>query len=128
MPSGAWLSTALSVCTEALLSDRARRALIESQDTDTVTTRVFDIALGGYPWPVTIPERLLRNAFTYEWDGREDTLSTDHAARGTLEAAIATDGHRLVPINAGQGVAPAAGRKSGGRSHRAAVRRSVPTT
>ena len=29
--------------------------------------------------------------------------------------------------NAGQGVAPAAGRKSGGRSHRAAVRRSVPT-
>ena len=42
--SGAWLGTAFCACTETLLSDKARRALLAAQDTDTVSTRVFDIA------------------------------------------------------------------------------------
>lgn len=42
--SGAWLGTAFCACTETLLSDSARRALLAAGDTDTVSTRVFDIA------------------------------------------------------------------------------------
>ena len=42
--SGAWLGTAFCACTETLSSDKARRALLAAQDTDTVSTRVFDIA------------------------------------------------------------------------------------
>ena len=102
--SGAWLGTAFCACTESLLSDKARRALLAAEDTDTVITRVFDIAQ-RYPWPATIPERVLRNGFTDRWHGREQELSADGHAHEALAAAIAADDHLLAPINAGQGVA-----------------------
>ena len=101
--SGAWLGTAFCACTETLLSDRARRALLDAGDTDTVSTRVFDIAQ-RYPWPPTIPERVLRNTFTDRWHGHEDELAVDRQAHGELAAAIVADDHRQAPINAGQGV------------------------
>jgi nitronate monooxygenase len=97
--SGAWLGTALSACIEASTPDRVRHALLDARDTDTVTTRVFDVAY-GYPWPPGVPERVLRNDFTTSWDGREDELGADRDAR---EVLAADDG--LAPIDAGQGVA-----------------------
>jgi nitronate monooxygenase len=101
---GAWLGTAFCACTETLLSDRACRELLAAQDIDTVSTRVFDIA-ERYPWPATIPERVLRNRFTDRWHGHEQELSAEPHAHEALAAAIAADDHRLAPINAGQGVA-----------------------
>jgi nitronate monooxygenase len=97
--AGAWLGTALSACTEALTSDRARRALFGAQDTDTMTTRVFDVAL-GYPWPRHVPERVVRHAFAERWDGREDELAVDSQARQTVG-----EDSGLAPVDAGQGVA-----------------------
>jgi nitronate monooxygenase len=97
--SGAWLGTALSACTEALTSDRARRALLDAHDTDTMTTRVFDVAY-GYPWPPDVPERVLRNDFANRWDGSEDELARDHQACDVLAA-----NHGLAPVDAGQGIA-----------------------
>lgn len=44
--SGAWLGTCLSACVESLTSDATRRALIAARETDTITTRVFDVAPG----------------------------------------------------------------------------------
>ena len=101
--SGAWLGTAFCACIETLSSDNARRALLAAQDTDTMITRVFDVAL-GYRWPAQCPERVLRNGFADRWVGREEELITDRDAREALAAAIAADDHRLAPINAGQGV------------------------
>jgi nitronate monooxygenase len=92
--AGAWLGTVFAACTESLASDETRRALLAAQDTDTVLTRVFDIA-AGYQWPPNVPERVLRNDFSEKWTGHED---------GVL-AAVATEDHRLAPVNAGQGVA-----------------------
>jgi nitronate monooxygenase len=97
--SAAWIGTALSACTESLTSDRARRALFEAKDTDTVTTRVFDVAY-GYPWPSQVPERVLRNDFADRWQGSEEDLALDREAR---EVLAANDG-RLAPVDAGQGV------------------------
>ena len=57
-------------------------------------TRVFDIA-AGYQWPPNVPERVLRNDFSEKWTGHEDDVL----------AAVATEDHRLAPVNAGQGVA-----------------------
>lgn len=102
--SGAWLGTAFCACTETLSSDEVHRALLAAQDTDTVATRVFDIAQ-RYPWPVSIPERVLRNRFTDRWHSHEQELTADHAAHQALAAAVAADDHQLAPINAGQGVA-----------------------
>jgi nitronate monooxygenase len=102
--SGAWLGTAFCACTETLSSDKARRTLLTSRDTDTVTTRVFDIAQ-HYPWPARIPERVLHNRFTDRWHGHELEMAADQQAHQALAAAIAADDHQLAPINAGQGVA-----------------------
>lgn len=98
--SGAWVGTALSVCTEAGTSAAAREALLEASADDTVTTRVFDVA-AGYPWPATLPERVLRNEFVDRYDGAE-SLGDDAAA--ALAAAVAADDYRFAPVNAGQGV------------------------
>lgn len=102
--SAAWIGTALAACPEATLADAARRRLLSAQSGDTVTTRAFDVAL-GYPWPPTMPERVLRNAFTDAWDGREDQLDAGHESARALRTAIMGNDYRVAPINAGQGVA-----------------------
>ncbi|KUH73690.1 2-nitropropane dioxygenase [Mycolicibacterium novocastrense] len=99
--SGAWLGTAFITCTEATTSDGAREQLLRASGEDTVTTRVFDIAL-DYPWPTTFPERVLRNQFVDRFDGREDLIDAD--ARAVLAAAAAAEDYSVAPVNAGQGV------------------------
>lgn len=99
--AGAWIGTAFAACRESLLPDAARQAMIDAHATDTVVTRAFDVTF-GYPWPADTPERLLRNAFTDEWAGREDAI--DDAAREQLRAAITRQDYRVAPVNAGQGV------------------------
>nr|WP_232077792.1 nitronate monooxygenase [Mycolicibacterium aichiense] len=99
--SAAWLGTAFTACTESLLSDATRAQLLAANGTDTVTTRVFDIAL-GYSWPPSLPERVLRNDFSDRWDGHEESLDADAAAE--LAKAIAAEDFTRSPINAGQGV------------------------
>ncbi|KMO82831.1 NAD(P)H-dependent flavin oxidoreductase [Mycolicibacterium chlorophenolicum] len=99
--AGAWIGTAFAACPESLLPDEARQAMIAAHATDTVTTRAFDVAL-GYAWPPHIPERLLRNAFTDRWNGREAEI--DGAAAEALRTAITHHDYRVAPVNAGQGV------------------------
>lgn len=101
--SAAWIGTALAASPETTLPEAARRMLLSAQGTDTVTTRAFDAAL-GYPWPPTMPERVLRNTFTDSWDGHESALSTNDEAVQALRTAIAHGDYRVAPINAGQGV------------------------
>lgn len=101
--SGAWVGTAFSACPESRLSDEARLALLSADETQTTTSRSFDIAM-GYPWPSHQPERVLRNQFTTRWDGFESKLAADYQARQTLTEAIAAEDYRIAPVNAGQGV------------------------
>ncbi|MEV0295488.1 nitronate monooxygenase [Nocardia sp. NPDC050710] len=101
--SGVWLGTHLAACSESLLSDSGRRALIEADGTDTIVTRAFDIAM-GLPWPTRFPARVLRNEFTDRWTGHEDALRTDRAAREKVTAAIDADDPSAAPVDAGQGV------------------------
>ncbi|WP_040840688.1 NAD(P)H-dependent flavin oxidoreductase [Nocardia brevicatena] len=101
--AGAWVGTRLSMCTEALTSDRTREALMRADATDTLTTRVFDIGQ-DLPWPARFPSRVLRNDFTRQWEHREDELADAPAARDALAAAMAADDPAVAPIDAGQGV------------------------
>ena len=71
---GAWLGTAFLATPEAVEVHDVHKALIvESDGTDTVFTRIYDIT-SGLPWPSTIGERVRRNAFTDEWSEREAEL------------------------------------------------------
>jgi len=101
--SGAWLGTVLSASPEALTTDASRRALVAARETDTASTRVFDI-VRGLPWSKRFPSRVLRNDFVARWSGYEDTLAKNPDAQGELAAAIAADDRRTAPVDAGQGV------------------------
>jgi nitronate monooxygenase len=101
--SGAWLGTVLSACPEALTSDASRRALVAARETDTASTRVFDI-VRGLPWSKRFPSRVLRNDFVERWSGHEDALAGDADAEHELAAATAADDRRTAPVDAGQGV------------------------
>jgi len=86
-----------------MLTDGARDAVLNAAETDTTTTRVFDVA-AGYPWPPHQPERVLHNAFSTRWDGHEDDLQRDADAIARLTEAISAGDYRTAPVNAGQGV------------------------
>jgi nitronate monooxygenase len=101
--SGAWLGTVLSASPEALTTDASRRALVAARETDTASTRVFDI-VRGLPWSKRFPSRVLRNVFVARWSGNEDALADNSDAQGELAAAIAADDRRTAPVDAGQGV------------------------
>jgi nitronate monooxygenase len=101
--SGAWLGTCLSACSETLTTEGARRALVAARESDTTTTRVFDVAR-GLGWPTRFPSRVLVNDFVARWAGKEDALAADPDVRAELTAAIAADDHRIAPVDAGQGV------------------------
>lgn len=101
--SGVWLGTSFAACPESLATDSARHALLQSAETDTVTTDVFDVAL-GYSWPCKFDERVLRNDFWLRWSGRVDDLVAERPACEELAAALSTGDYRLANIDAGQGV------------------------
>lgn len=101
--SGAWIGTAFAACPESLASDSARSALVAASATDTVTTRVFDIAL-GYPWPERFPERILRTGVWERWAGREQSLAADREEAAGLVAARARAADGAAHVDAGQGV------------------------
>ncbi|MBV9723220.1 MAG: nitronate monooxygenase [Mycobacterium sp.] len=106
--SGAWLGTVLSASPEALTSDASRRALVAARETDTTSTRVFDIAR-GLPWSERFPSRVLRNDFVARWVGREDALADDPDVASELAAAVDADDRRTAPVDAGQGVGQVTG-------------------
>ena len=93
----------MSASPEALTSDASRRALVAARETDTTSTRVFDI-VRGLPWSKRFPSRVLRNDFVARWSGQEDALADDPDAQNELSAAIAADDRRTAPVDAGQGV------------------------
>jgi nitronate monooxygenase len=101
--SAAWMGTAFAACTESLSSESARDALVRAAETDTVTTRVFDVLL-GYPWPDRFPERVLRNEFSERWSGREEALASDSDARAAFTVAFTAGDRRIAHVDAGQGV------------------------
>ena len=54
----------------------------------TGQTRVFDVVRGA-PWPAIYPGRVLRNAFSARWNGRDEELAADQKQRG--KAYLSTD-------------------------------------
>jgi len=76
---GAWLGTAFLATPEAVeVGDEHKRRIVESDGTDTIFTRVYDI-VSGAPWPPAIGARLRRDEFTDEWAAREDDLRAHKA-------------------------------------------------
>lgn len=97
---GGW-ARALSPATKWGGGAWEQRAVLAASADDTVQTSVFD-QVRGAPFPASIADRVLRNAFTGAWDGRDKEL----AARRTdlleqIRAAAQTQDASAVDISAG---------------------------
>ena len=101
---GAWIGTRFAATHEALRGEDAKRRLVDARETDTVLTRVYDVAQ-DIPWPERFPGRALRTDFTQRWHGREEELGADR------ESAAAQMGDYDY---AGQGVGAIHGIESAG--------------
>jgi nitronate monooxygenase len=101
--AGAWLGTALLCAAEADISPAARARARAARETDTIYTRVFDIAQ-GLGWPPEFGGRALQNDFTQHWAGREQALASDSQASQQLAAARSREDYDTAFLYAGQGV------------------------
>lgn len=88
---GAVLGTAFLATPEAVeVPDVLKKLIVESDGSDTVLTRAYDI-ISGLPWPAGITERVRRNRFTDEWAEREAELRQRREELGGANAAIVDD-------------------------------------
>lgn len=101
--AGVWVGTCLLACPETAATDAARRRVVAAEETDTVRTRVFDLAQ-RIPWPEGFPGRALRNGFTQRWHGREDELAAHPAAADELRDARRAQDYDTMYVYAGQAV------------------------
>jgi nitronate monooxygenase len=100
---GAWIGTPFLVAEEARNDELARARILAADETSTVLTSVFDVAL-GIPWPVEFGGRALKNAFTERWVGRESELASDGAARAAVRPALQARDYDTAQLYAGQTV------------------------
>lgn len=90
---GAMLGTAFLATPEAVeVDERYKRLIVDSDGGDTVLTHAYDI-VSGLPWPAFVSDRVRRNKFTNEWEGRDAEL---RARRDEIAGAQPT-GDRLDP-------------------------------
>jgi nitronate monooxygenase len=98
---GAWVGTAFLGCPENAWSP-ARRSKVLAADLDsTIYTHVYDIAM-RQPWPSQYGGRVVRNAFTATWHGREEELASTASVRGELVAAADREDFDQFSVWAGQ--------------------------
>ena len=76
---GAWIGTLFAATREAMRDDAAKQRLVAARETDTVLTRVYDVAQ-DIPWPERFPGRALRTEFTDRWHGHEGDLAAEREA------------------------------------------------
>jgi nitronate monooxygenase len=102
--AGAWIGTRFAATVEALGSERAKQAILQADERQTIHTHVFDV-VQELPWPDEFPGRALQNAFTARWHGREDALRAQlPAVRPAFEEARRREDYAEMYLYAGQAV------------------------
>jgi nitronate monooxygenase len=100
---GGWIGTPFLLASESRTTDQARDRIIQSDETQTIYTSVFD-RVQRKGWTAEFRGRALRNDFTDRWSGREEELmQTPDAIEEFYEAKRHTD-YRIANIYAGQSV------------------------
>jgi nitronate monooxygenase len=101
---GAWLGTRFAASEEWEGGDWRRLGVVAAGTDNTIRTQVYDRGW-GLPFPEGIAGRVVRNAFTDQWHGREAELVAQLAqVRPELEAASEAGDASIGTVWAGQGV------------------------
>jgi nitronate monooxygenase len=101
--AGALIGTRFFATPETLADPAVTKAIVDGHGEDTAPNRVHDI-LRNSPWPSRYPGRSLRDPFLDEWQGREEELAADPAARQAYRDAIARGEVTPVPVWASQAI------------------------
>ena len=109
---GAWMGTLFTAVAEAAeMSAAHKKAVVESDGTDTIYSNVFDVmnerAFGDLPWPPQIAMRTKRNSFVEQWHGSEAQLrlSVDDDYAAAYRRAYRSGDSLLAPVIFGEGAA-----------------------
>ena len=101
--AGISMGTRFTASRESLWDQAMKEAALDARGDQTEQTRVFDIVRGS-PWPAIYPGRALRNAFSKNWNGREDELAADQPAQEKAYLATAADDFATRVVWAGESV------------------------
>jgi nitronate monooxygenase len=100
---GAWLGTRFVACEEWAGGEWRSAAVVAAGTDDTILTLAYD-RVWGLPFPAGIAGRVVRNAFTEEWRGREAEIVARIAdLRPRVDAAQETGDAAVGAVWAGQG-------------------------
>lgn len=101
---GAWIGTRFVASIEAASADWAKERVRGAGTDDTVLTRAYDLA-AATPFPPGIGDRVLGNAFTDAWHGRDDeVIARREELQARVTAASETGDVRVAPVRAGSAV------------------------
>jgi nitronate monooxygenase len=102
---GVLMGTRFYATIEAAIDPRAKQRVVEAASGDSVRSIVFDIARSN-PWPEGYTGRVLRNATTARWLGREDEMRANMAqAAADYAAARARGDFDIAAVIAGEAAA-----------------------
>jgi nitronate monooxygenase len=82
--AGAWIGTPFLLAQEARNTTAARERIANSDETQTIYTRVYD-RLAGKGWPKEFGGRALRTPLLEQWTGKEDELPANEPARASFD-------------------------------------------
>jgi nitronate monooxygenase len=101
--AGAWIGTPFLLAEEALNSPLARERIMQSNETQTLYTSVYD-RLQDKSWPAEFRARALRTAFGERWTGEGAALGAGTEAREAFDRGKAAEDYDVAHIYAGQSV------------------------
>ncbi len=108
---GAWIGTPFLVARESRTPPRAQELIIESDETQTIYTSVYDRAQQK-GWTSEFRGRAIRNAFADRWTGHEDDLMRTPVALDEYRAARRGGDYTRAHIYAGQSIGAISGVRS----------------
>ncbi len=105
---GAWLGTAFLATHEATFQPALAEAIVNSDGTDTVRSKVIDVLVDNAdptrpPWPSNIAMRSQTNQFIEQWQGREAELAADTDSLAKSLRGLMRMDPTIMPMTFGEG-------------------------
>lgn len=101
---GAWMGTRFYASQESGGGEWEKERMVQAGTDDTILTKVYDLTL-QYPFPLDVGDRLLRNAYTNTWHGREDEVVARREELSAQVVAAMQEGNaRIAAVRAGNAV------------------------
>jgi len=98
------IGTRFYAAEESLAATAAKARIVAGSGDATIRTRIFDI-VRRLPWPKAFTGRVLRNAFTERWHGKEDELENELDRENLRYAdAVQTGNFGTAAVWAGEGI------------------------